>query len=73
MHKKTYKRDTKRHYKLASLKATRHLVPHPSQQRKLDKEGEDILMWETEHKKRRAKKIHKTTKENLQRHAHVGN
>ena len=30
----------------------RHLVPHPSKERKLDKEREDILMWETEHKKR---------------------
>ena len=30
-----------------------HLVPHPSQERKLDKERGDILTWEPEHKKRR--------------------
>ena len=38
----------------------RHLVPHPSQERKLDKEREDILMWETEQK--RGGSIKKTQK-----------
>ena len=41
-----------------------HLVPHPSQERKLDKERGDILTWEPEHKKRRTT-WHKPKKKNI--------
>ena len=36
-----------------------HLVPHPSQERKLDKERGDILTWEPEHKKGRTTRTQK--------------
>jgi len=45
---RNHKKDTK---DIKRQKDTKDTTRHPSQKRKLDKESEDILVWETEHKK----------------------